>query len=218
MTTCAFALHHTVGVTDFSVLHGGIDTALPDPDDRAPHDAVFAAVHAAMCEVVRMGNDDCAVNRPRDAVDHRIGRVVRDAAGYPGQGEVFFAVELPLEAANKGRHYLFSAIIAGIRGVLDRTADSAVLSAAYASFGLDVWLSGAASIDYARAVLSVPAGREFPDALRSCEGFWTLWPVCFVSERPSFVDLEAKEGGLMFRFPSGFEVYRGDPRRNRGFV
>ncbi len=84
--------------------------------------------------------------------------------------------------------------------------DSAVRSAGFSYFGGSIWNAGyGAWADYFNEACGVSIDRHFLDATESCGFYWTLDGVCFASERPSEINLDADgrlhcETGMSIRY------------------
>lgn len=81
--------------------------------------------------------------------------------------------------------------------------------AGYARWGGSLWPGYAAWADYFNEVLSISIDRNYLDLVESCGYFWTLDDVCFASERPSTLNLDARgrlhsATGQSIGYPSGW--------------
>jgi hypothetical protein len=69
-----------------------------------------------------------------------------------------------------------------------------------------------ALLDYCNQVLGIPMDRSFLDLSESCSHYWLLRDACFVAERPSAINRDARgrlhcETGPSIRFQSGWGLW-----------
>jgi len=74
---------------------------------------------------------------------------------------------------------------------VDSAVGRAVDSAGYSYFAGSFWVGYAAWADYFNEVCGVAIDRHYLDAAESMGFYWTLDGVCFASERPSEINLDA---------------------------
>jgi hypothetical protein len=83
-----------------------------------------------------------------------------------------------------------------VRSAVASAVDSAVGSAGRSYFGGSIWNAGySAWADYFNEVCGIAIDRNFLEITQTCGFYWTLDGVCFASERPSEINLDA-EGRL----------------------
>ena len=134
-------------------------------DEKAPK-----AVHSA----VRSAVDSAVHSAVHSAVGSAVGSAMRSA--------VYSAVD--------------SAVRSAVRSAADSAVDSAVRSAGKSFFGGSLWNAGySAWTDYFNEVCAIAIDRNFLEMTESCGFYWTLDGICFASERPSEINLDA-EGRL----------------------
>ncbi len=93
-------------------------------------------------------------------------------------------------------------------------SEKAVKEAGLAYFGGALWNAGySAWADYFNEVCEIPIDRNFLEMTESCGFYWTLEGICFASERPSEINLDAEgrlhsETGMSIRYNgSGWGLY-----------
>ena len=101
-----------------------------------------------------------------------------------------------------------SAVDSAVRSAVDSGVDSAGLS----FFGGSLWANYSAWADYFNEVLAISIDRNYLDLTESCGFYWTLDDVCFASERPARLNLDAAgrlhcENGQSIGYPSGWGLW-----------
>jgi len=124
------------------------------------------------------------------AVHSAVGFAVRSAVGSAVDSAVDSAVGFAVGFAVR------SAVGSAVDSAVHSAVHSAVLSAGKSFFGGSLWNAGySAWTDYFNEVCAVAIDRNFLEMTESCGFYWTLDGICFASERPSEINLDA-EGRL----------------------
>ena len=188
------AVRSAVGSAVGSAVYSAVDSAVGSAVDSAVRSAVGSAVGSAVDSAVR--------SAVRSAVDSAVGSAVGSAV----DSAVYSAVDSAVDSA------VGSAVRSAVDSAVGSAVGSAVDSAGNSFFGGSLWAGYAAWADYFNEVLAISIDRNYLDLTESCGFYWTLDDVCFASERPREINLDARgrlhsETGNSISYPSGWGLY-----------
>ena len=162
--------------------------------------ALSAMLYARLVSSKRLGIE--VGSAVRSAVDSAVYSAVGSAVYSAVGSAVRSAVDSAVGSAVR------SAVDSAVRSAVDSGVDSAGLS----FFGGSLWANYSAWADYFNEVLAISIDRNYLDLTESCGFYWTLDDVCFASERPARLNLDAAgrlhcENGQSIGYPSGWGLW-----------
>ena len=157
------------------------------------------AMSAVLYAYIRNGKSKPA----KGAVGSAVGSAVDSAVDSAVYSAVHSAV------GNAVGNAVHSAVGSAVYSAVGSAVDSAVDSAGRSFYGGSLWAAYPAWADYFNEVLGVSIDRNYLDLAESCGFYWLLDGVCFASERPTHINLDAdgrlhSEKGQSISYSSGW--------------